>query len=413
MDPSKSSASTVSQSDGLQNPARLHSLDIYRGIVMLLLAAGSVALTPKILASIYPDNDFWGFMAKQWTHANWRSSTVDWSGFRLWDLIQPSFMFMVGVSVPFSYGKRQQLGDSYWRMFGHACYRAAFLILLGVILRSLRPHVTSTYWTFEDVVTQIGLGYVFLFLLWDRSWKAQAGTALGIVIGYWALWRFWPTLAPLFGLGDTAIAGWPESYDPTQISATPGQAFDVWFLNFSFFNRPGGFTNHAYYTLNFIPALATMIGGLLAGHLLRSNLTGGKKITILGICGLAGIALGLGFDWLGICPIIKKIWTPSWVFYSGGVCALVLGAIYAIVDVWGLRRGTLFFVVFGVNSIAIYILTWTLCRPLNSNLAKHLNHTIFRVAPENWRPLLVSVLAFAIVWLAFYWMYRRKVFIKI
>ncbi len=392
---------------------RLLSIDVYRGIVMFLLAAGAVALTPKIIGKIFPGSDFWQAIAAQWTHAEWHSSVRAWDGFRLWDMIQPSFMFLVGVAVPFSYGKRKAMGQSYGRMFGHAFYRAAILILLGVVLRSLRPHVTSTYWTFEDVVSQIGLGYLFLFLLWDRGWKLQAGVGAIILLLYWALWEFWPSVALLFGLGDSALAGWPIGYDRNPVVTNPGQAFDSWLLNSPMFQRPGGFTNHAYYTLNFIPSLVTMIGGLLAGHLLKSNQGEKRKIALLLIAGLVSLLLGLLFDWMGLCPIIKKIWTPSWVLYSGGVCAIVLGLIYALVDVWGFRRGAIVFVVFGANSIAIYILTWTLCRPLVANLGKHFNHTIFYFASSEWKQLLVSGIAFGIVWLGFFWLYRRKLFIRI
>ncbi len=395
------------------SPPRLLSIDVYRGLVMFLLAAGAVALTPKIVEKIFPGSSLWSVLAAQWTHADWQSSVAEWNGFRLWDMIQPSFMFLVGVSVPFSYGKRKALGQSYGRMFGHAFYRAAFLILLGVVLRSLRPHVTSTYWTFEDVVSQIGLGYLFLFLLWDRSWRVQVGAGTAILVFYWALWQFWPGVASLFGLGDSALAGWPAGYDRNPVVTNPGQAFDSWLLNSRLFQRPGGFTNHAYYTLNFIPSLVTMIGGLLAGHLLKSNRGEKRKITLLLVAGLGSLLLGLSFDWLGVCPIIKKIWTPSWVLYSGGICAIVLGLIYALVDVWGFRRGAILFVVFGANSIAIYILTWTLCRPLVANLGKHLNHTVFYFASAEWRQLLVSALAFVLIWLGFFWLYKRKIFIRI
>ncbi|MDG2208219.1 MAG: hypothetical protein P8K78_09975 [Pirellulales bacterium] len=392
---------------------RLLSIDVYRGLVMFLLAAGAVALTPKIVGKIFPDSSLWAVLATQWTHADWQSSVAEWNGFRLWDMIQPSFMFLVGVSVPFSYGKRKSLGQSYGRMFGHACYRAAFLILLGVVLRSLPRHVTSTYWTFEDVVSQIGLGYLFLFLLWDRTWRVQVGVGAAILLLYWAFWQFWPGVSSLFGLGDSALAGWPTGYDRNPVVTNPGQGLDSWLLNSWLFQRPGGFTNHSYYTLNFIPSLVTMIGGLLAGHLLKSNHGEKRKTTVLLVAGLVSLLLGISFDWMGVCPIIKKIWTPSWVLYSGGICAIVLGLIYALVDVWGFRRGATLFVVFGANSIAIYILTWTLCRPLVANLGKHLNHTIFYFAPPEWRQLLVSALAFTLVWLGFFWLYKRKIFIRI
>ncbi|MGB6041878.1 MAG: DUF5009 domain-containing protein, partial [Pirellulales bacterium] len=383
---------------------RLLSLDTYRGAVMFFLAAGSVALTPALLKGIFPDSEFWKFLSTQWSHADWRSSTVTWTGFRVWDMIQPAFMFMVGVSMPFSYGKRQELGQSYWRMLGHAVYRAIFLVLLGVFLRSLRS--SHTYWTFEDVVTQIGLGYVFLFLLWNRSWRTQAVCAAVILIGYWYLWKFWPNIAGLIGVERTAVAGWPRADDP-------GQALDVWLLNQEIFPRTDPFINHDYYTLNFVPSLVTMIFGLMAGHLLRGPQSAKRQLSMLLMTGVAGVLLGLAADRLGICPIIKKIWTPSWTLYSGGLCLIILAWFYWTIDVLGFRKWTLPFVVFGVNSVAIYILTWTWSNWLPGNLSKHLNPTLLAWAPDPWKRLIVSLLAFAILWSIFYWMYRRKIFLRI
>ncbi|MEK6250258.1 MAG: hypothetical protein N2C12_18890, partial [Planctomycetales bacterium] len=350
------------EKDATSKPQRLCSLDVYRGAIMFFLAASSVALTPALISSFFPENTFWEFCRTQWQHANWRISISNlaalqsWQdvSFRLWELIQPSFMFMVGVSMPYSYGKRLESGQSYGRMFGHAVYRAMVLILLGIFLRSL-SNKTSTYWTFEDVITQIGLGYVFLFLLWNRDWKIQAVAAGLILIGYWALWQYWPSISAAFGIEPNAVAGWPVSDKYERIArGNPGCTFDVWLLNLTTFGR--GFIDHDYYTLNFIPSLVTMIFGLMAGHLLRGTIAPYRKLAIMLIAGVVGVALGLVLDWFGICPMIKKIWTSSWTVFSGGLCVLFLAGFYWTIDVMGYRRWTLPFVVFGMNSIAIYIL---------------------------------------------------------
>src|SRR5438046_83543 len=138
-------------------PARLISLDAYRGLVMLLMMAEVLSLS-RVAAAI-PDSGIWKFLAHHQTH-------VDWIGCSLHDLIQPSFSFLVGVALPFSLASRSARGQSRTRMTLHACWRALVLVLLGVFLRSIgRP---QTYWTFEDTLSQIGLGYVFLFLLGSR-----------------------------------------------------------------------------------------------------------------------------------------------------------------------------------------------------------------------------------------------------
>src|SRR5215213_5087249 len=177
--------------------ARLLSLDVFRGAVMLLLIFFDAPhdWTSAVLKS--PSSGPWArAIAEQFRH-------VDWQGLTLWDMIQPGFMFAVGASAAFSYASRARRGDSFWRMLLHAVYRAVLLILLGVFLRSIGHEATR--WTFEDVVTQIGLGYVFLFLLCDRGWKVQLAAASTILVGYWMLFALWPLPAP--GYDDAAASG--------------------------------------------------------------------------------------------------------------------------------------------------------------------------------------------------------------
>src|SRR5712664_2492126 len=136
---------------------RLSSVDAYRGFVMLLMM-GEVLNFCRV-ASAKPGNTFWELLCAHQSH-------VEWIGCSLHDLIQPSFSFLVGVALPFSLASRRARGQSGVRMTWHAAWRAVALILLGVFLRSIgRPQV---YWTFEDTLSQIGLGYLFLFLLGFR-----------------------------------------------------------------------------------------------------------------------------------------------------------------------------------------------------------------------------------------------------
>ena len=156
---------------------RLASIVVYRGLVMLLLVFidGPNGWTSDVREA-YRDSPWVQSLVSQFEH-------VVWAGIVVWDMIQPSFMFVVGASVAFSYAARDRRGHSFSRMLGHAVYRSLLLILIGVFLRSEGDGATN--WTLEDVVTQIGLGYVFLFLLWNRGWKIQLGVALGILVtGY-------------------------------------------------------------------------------------------------------------------------------------------------------------------------------------------------------------------------------------
>ena len=156
-------------------PDRLVSIDAYRGLVMFLMMAE--VLEFGHIARVHPESGFWQFLAHHQSH-------VEWVGCSLHDLIQPSFSFLVGVVLPFSLASRLARGQSRARMAFHALWRAFLLILLGVFLRSIGHH--QTYWTFEDTLSQIGLGYGVLFVLGLRPFREQWIALAVIIVGYWA-----------------------------------------------------------------------------------------------------------------------------------------------------------------------------------------------------------------------------------
>jgi len=164
---------------------RLYSLDAYRGLIMISLAFGGFGIygTAKNHLAQNPDSGLWQTLLHNFHH-------VEWTGCGYWDLIQPSFMFMVGVSMAYSYSKRESMGHSWLRMFGHALWRSIVLILLGVFLSSNGKDQTN--WAFMNVLAQIGLGYTFLFIFWKFPWKLQASAAAFILAGTWALYLFEP-----------------------------------------------------------------------------------------------------------------------------------------------------------------------------------------------------------------------------
>src|SRR5262245_33963704 len=220
---------------------RLVSLDAFRGLIMLTLAGdgfGLLKLATKKLES-YPDSSLWNFLKFQTDHPEWTSS-FNYVGVSYWDLIQPSFMFMVGVAMPFSYTKRLNHGDSYLKMLGHALTRSIILIFLGVFLSSAWSEHTN--WTFVNVLTQIGLGYVFVFLLTGRPFALQFLVAIGVIAGYWYWFIQYPT--------PNAV-----SYaDHFSKNVNAASHFDEWFLNK--FSPPTRFipNKDGYATLNFIPS---------------------------------------------------------------------------------------------------------------------------------------------------------------
>jgi heparan-alpha-glucosaminide N-acetyltransferase len=375
----------------------------------MLLMMGEV-LRLRRVAEALPGNPFWAFLARHQSH-------VEWIGCSLHDLIQPSFSFLVGVALPFSLARRELEGQSKWRRTAHAFWRALILILLGVFLRSTNSPQTN--WTFEDTLTQIGLGYGFLYLLGLRSMRFQWSALALVLIGYWLAFALYPLPGADFDWTRAGVRPDDAATQLTGFAAHWGKntnlawAFDNWFLNL--FSRPRPFTNNGggYATLSFIPTLGTMILGLLAGRVLRSERTAFAKVRWLTAAGVIGLAAGWLIGATGVCPVVKRIWTPSWVLFSGGWCFLFLAAFYLIIDVWNRRAWAFFLVVVGMNSIAAYLIAHLFDGFIFKALPRHLGSSIFNAAGTAYQPLLLGFALLLVEWLLLFWMYRRKVFLRI
>lgn len=386
---------------------RLASIDAYRGLVMFLMMAEVLSL--RRVADAKPQSAVWQFLAHHQNH-------VEWIGCSLHDLIQPSFSFLVGVALPFSLAGRQARGQTRPRMTLHAFWRALVLILLGVFLRSLSS--SQTNWTFEDTLTQIGLGYAFLFLLGFRPVRDQ-WVAFGlIVVGYWTAFSLYPLPKPDFDYAAVGVpAGWPHLMDGFaghwNKNSNLAWAFDTWFLNLFPRRNLFRFNDGGYATLSFIPTLGTMILGLIAGGVLRSQRAPSARVRWLVAAGVIGLVTGLSLGWLGLCPVVKRIWTPSWVLFSGGWCFLLLATFYAVMDV--LRRSTWAFplMVIGMNSIAAYCIAHLFEGFIYKNLTTHLGRDAFNLFGAAYEPLLHGAFVLLAYWLLLWWMYRRKIFLRI
>jgi predicted acyltransferase len=382
-------------------------MDAYRGFVMFLMMAE--VLRVSRVARAFPDSLFWKFLSFHTTH-------VEWVGCSLHDLIQPSFSFLVGVALPYSIASRLGKGQSVLATNAHALWRALLLILLGVFLRSVGS--AQTNWTFEDTLTQIGLGYPFLFLLGFRSPRVQWAALALILVGYWLAWALHPLAGPDF---DYAKVGVPPdwAHHATGFAAhwnknsNLGAAFDQWFLNLFSRAKPFVANGGGYLTLSFIPTLGTMILGLIAGGWLRAELPPAKKVRKLAAAGFACIALGGALHLAGLCPLVKRIWTPSWTLFSGGICFLFMAGFYAVIDVRGWRGWSWPFVVIGMNSIAAYCLAHLVDGFIVSSLKTHLGPDAFKVFGENFVPMVQGAAVLLVLWLILLWMYRRKLFLRI
>jgi predicted acyltransferase len=394
----------------------------------------------------------------------------------LHDLIQPSFSFLVGVALPFSIARRLERGQSMGRMLLHAGWRAIVLVLLGVFLRSVRK--TSTYWTFEDTLSQIGLGYVPLFLVglasmrasgkWGnvapnaveadalplpsqpvsdvgRRWLVISLGALSILlVGYWAAFALYSLPGSDFDPKSVGVpTDWLGNYSGFAAhwnkNTNLAWAFDTWFLNL--FPREQPFTHNSggYATLSFIPTLGTMILGLIAGQMLQrttsqvgtsSDITSIHSLGEVGIAGqqfvtpwkilwrfvVIGIAcIGAGhlLDRFGICPSVKRIWTPAWTLSSGGWCYLLLASFYLLSDAIGLRAWSFPLRVIGANSIAAYCIAHLWNPFVIASFKTHLGADFFNRFGDAYAPFLEGCAVLVVYWLILYWMYRRGIFLRI
>lgn len=345
---------------------------------MLLMMAEVLHLSR--VAAAHPDNALLAFLAYHQTH-------VEWVGCSLHDLIQPSFSFLVGTALAYSSRKRFAAGESFAGILRHAAWRAFILIALGIFLRSANKPMT--YFTFEDTLTQIGLGYVFLVLSSKLSDRALLLVTLGILFAYWLAWALYPVADGPFA------AHW-------QKGENLGTAFDRFFLNL--FPRTEPFVEHrgGYCTLSFIPTLATMMLGLLAGRQLLAQ----RSIRDMARTGILLLASGLLIHFLGLCPIVKRIWTPTWTLASGGACFLLLAAFRLWLENKTQPGYAFPLLVVGANSIAAYLIAHWWDGFFAASWRIHFG----------WLPgatELTGLVVLGLEWLCLYWMYRQRVFLKI
>ncbi len=435
---------------------RLVSLDAYRGLTMLLMASNGFGIE-RLVTRTHPEilsrfGETWYGKAWKWCWetAAYQLHHVEWIGCTAWDLIQPSFMFMVGVAIPYSHAHRTARGDSWGKQLGHAAIRSLVLILLGIFLRSTGR--SMTYFTFEDVLTQIGLGYFFVFLLARTPFWAQLVAVLAILGGSWFFFFHHPLPGPegtpvtrhlvergvkpaewnqFTGLGIRGHADLAAHWNKHTNAAA---AADRKFLNF--FPRSSEYwvNGGGYQTLNFVPSMATMIFGLMAGQLLRGPRSARQKLLWLLVAGGICFVAAMGVDttiWplkvknvaYSLVPIVKRIWTPSWAVFAAGWTFWFLAFFYWLIDMRGFRRLAFPLAIVGMNSIAVYCIAELMEGWLASMLHIHLStvdhsaHT--KLVPlifgerTVYTPIIHQAAVLLLIWLICLWMYRRKIFVRI
>jgi heparan-alpha-glucosaminide N-acetyltransferase len=387
-------------------PPRNVAVDAYRGLVMLLMMGEVMSFAT--VAQSFPHSLFWRILAYNQTH-------VEWAGMGLHDTIQPGFSFLVGVALPYSIKSRSSKGQSFRKQLAHTIWRSLVLILLGIFLRS--THSGQTAFTFEDTLTQIGLGYTFAFLLAYCRPKWQWTALAAILFGYWLAWALYPAPGANFNYAAVGVpSDWHYNFtgfaSHWNKNSNLGQAVDLWFLNL--FPRATRFVYNGggYLTLSFIPTLGTILLGLRAGEWFRAA---APRIPVkrFAIAGILLVAAGILLHVTGVCPIVKRIWAPSWTLFSGGICFFFLAAFSWVIDVKSYRRWAFPLVVVGMNSIAAYLIAHLWEDFIIDNLHIHLGYQIFRSFGAGLEPLMLGMAVMPIYWFILLWMHRRNLFLRI
>jgi predicted acyltransferase len=387
---------------------RIASVDAYRGFVMVLVLAE--VFSSCLVSAAVPASGLWRLVCAQQSHAAW-------AGVSLHDIIQPSFYFLVGVSLVLSTSRQQSLGLTDSAFYRRTMTRSMLLIVLGMALVSAHPR--RWQWNFIDTLTQIGLAYPFLTITAHRprrDWFIVGGV---ILIGYW-FWFAWSPLPPVsFDYAAAAVpSDWLHANALTgfaahwQKNSNPAAAFDRWFLNVFPQASPHTGYDSGLTTLNFIPSIATMILGLFAGDVLLSARRPAEKMRWFAVGGVLLAAAGWLLDAFGICPLVKAIWTPSWVLFSGGLCFLLLAAFYAVADLRGYAQLMFPLKVVGVNSIVAYCIYHLYPAFAFHSFERLVGSHSFDVLGVPYHPMLYGAVVFTAYWLALYVLYGLRVFVR-
>ncbi len=359
-------------------PERLVSLDGLRGFDMFWIIGGEAIF--KGLAKVFP-----GRVA---TTGVEQLEHVAWEGLHYYDVIWPLFMFMVGVSISFSTSKRKAMGVGTKALYFHAGRRAIILFLLGMIAQgNLLDFDLSKLHPCYSVLHGIGAGYLIASIV-SLNFRPVGQTAVtaGFLLLYWGLLMVIPV--PGFGTGVLTPSGNAAAYVDRLILGRFHYGTNTWFLSYL------GFAS-------------SVLIGVLAGELFLSGRPARVKCIRLFGAGLGALVLGLVWSiWL---PIIKLLWTSTFVLVAGGLSCLLMGAFYLVIDVLAFRKWAFGFVVIGTNSIAVYMAVMLFD-------FRHIGNIFVRsLLPRVgvWSSFVEASAAFAVLWLILFWMYRTRTFVRI
>ena len=360
---------------------RLLSLDALRGFDMFWIIGWG---------------GLWHGLAKltDWQLFNWwavQMSHCAWDGFRFYDFIFPLFLFIAGISFPFSLEKSLQKGVNRQAIYFKIIKRALILVFLGFVYNGLLKFDFEKF-RYTSVLGRIGLGWMFAaFIFMNTKRNGRIIWCAGLLIFYWLMIALIPAPdypdAPRF-----SMEGSFACYIDRVLKTTQG-----------LFNPVG--------VSGIIPSISTALLGMLTGAFVKTSKEGLTQMKKVGYMAVAGVGLVLlGLLWNLVFPINKPAWSSSYVCFAGGLSLLLFTLFYWIIDVLGYRRWTLFFTVIGLNSITIYMAQSIINFRYSAN---YLFGGLINLFPENWEQFLNNLTLITVCWFFLYFLYKQKIFIKV
>ncbi len=357
---------------------RLLSLDFFRGFTMFLLIAEYTGLY-NFMIDPYFDGTLIHSIGLQLNHHSWHGMTF-------WDLVQPFFMFIVGVALPFSTSKRLARGDSKSELLKHAILRALLMLFFGWALYCIAPGRIT--FRFQNVLAQLSIAYIIAFVIINLDIWKQVIISFLLIGGTELLYRMF------------TLPGFDQPFTPDN---NFGAYVDLLI---------SGELSHGHWvSFNAVPTTAHVIWGVLAGKLLLSKKDQYQKVKILVITGLIGLIIGYGLD--TITPIIKRISTSSFVIVSGGWCLLALALSYWVIDILKYQKWARIFAIVGLNPLFIYLFAESGGAEWLYNIVIPFSTGLFSWLGEIETQIITSLVVWALLWGICYWFYKRKIFIKI
>ena len=357
---------------------RIISIDVFRGLTMFLLI-GEFTGFMGLLLDDGLKGSFLYALGEQFHHHKW-------NGLHFWDLIQPFFMFIVGLSLPFGILNRQKKGQNKRQITNHVLKRALILLILGWALYCI-PSGGITFY-FQNVLAQIAVTYLIAYLIIDKSITFQISFSVGLLVLTEATYR-------LFSV---------EGLDHPFVFM---ENFGTWLDQ-----QYGGASNGGWATFNAIPTAAHTIWGVLVAKLLMGKRDPIHKFKTMVFIGTAMVVMGYLLD--PITPIIKRIATSSFVVVSGGWSILAMAFLYGLIDILKLKgKYILFFSVIGMNSLFIYLFSHVGGADLLERVLHPFSYAIFAPFGDFVAQILTSLCVWFSLWGICYWMYKKKLFIKI